>query len=353
MKNSGIVIRLTISFFLFLGLTTNLMAKQEGKKILLEKTFDINTDAHLLVEHEFGEVTCSNWDRNAIGIKITAHWKVKSESSVQKMLDKVEMEVYGDRNKVVVRCRPGHKQSNENNSLSLLLEIRMPRSINLEMRQKFGSAFVESLDGTAKLVSEYGTLQVEELNNTENKIRLEFGSGSLQHLTAGKVKVSYSSFELKTAGNISLVSEYSDIKISQKVKRLSIELTGGNLEVSKVANLKLEAEYSNADIDKLTHSAEIETAYGGVDVHYIGPDFTSLLIENEFGSVDLKIDESATFSFEAASEYGEISFPKKNANLSYQKKTNAGSTYLGVIGKGEARSKVTVESHYGSVSLSN
>lgn len=344
---------MTISFFLFLGFSTNVLAKQEGEKVLLEKTYNINTNAHLQVEHEFGKVICSNWEKEAISIKITAHWKVNSESQIQKMLNKVEMDVHGDRNQVSVSCRPGHRHSNEKNSLSLILEIRMPASISLDMKQKFGSAFVENLDGQAVLVSEYGTLQAENLNNTENKIRIEFGSGSLQHLTAGKVRVSYSSFELQTAGNISLVSEYSDISISHKVKSLSIEMTGGNLKVSKVSDIKLEAEYSNAKIDRLSDAATIETSYGGVSLKYVSPEFSTIEIENEFGSVDVKIDETASYIFEAESEYGEIRFPKKNADLSYQKKTSSESYFKGVIGKGTPQSKVSIENSYGSVSISN
>jgi hypothetical protein len=344
---------LTITLFFILGLAANAAAKQEGEKVIYEKTFDVNSDALLQVKHEFGKVICSNWEKEAISVKITAHWKVNKESNIQNMLDKVEMEVRGNRSEVFVSCRPGNRHSNEHNSLSLILEIRMPRSISLEMRQKFGSAFVESLDGPANLVSEYGTLQMEELNNNENKIRIEFGSGALQHLTAGKVKISYSSFELKTAGDLSLVSEYSDISISQKVKSLSVELTGGNLEVNKVAVLKLEAEYSNAEIDRLSDAATIESSYGGVDIRYVSPDFSTIEIENEFGSVDVNIDEAASYIFEAEAEYGEIHYPKKDADLSYQKRSNSENEFKGVIGKGEAKSKVSIESRYGSVNLSN
>jgi len=353
MKTSRIATFLTLSIFFFLGLTTQARPKIEGDKVLLEKTIEINADAVLRIEHEFGKVICSNWDRNAIGIKITAHWKVRSESSIPKMLDNIEMEVRGNKDEVVVRCRPGHKQNNDNNSLSLVLEIQMPKSISLELEQKFGSAFIETVDGPTIVSSEYGSLQMTALNNVENKVSVEFGSGSVQHLTAGKLKISYSEFELKTAGNISVASEYSSISISQKVKKLSVELEGGSLSVNKVADLQLEAEYSNADIDKLSHSAAIETGYGGVSINYVSPGFSSIDIENEFGSVDIRIDESASYSFVAESEYGEVSYPKRNAKLSYQKRTNSESYFKGIIGKGNPQSKVRIENSYGSVSITD
>lgn len=352
MKTSGIATFLMVSIFFF-GLSTQARPKTEGNKVLLEKVFEINTNAGLHIEHEFGKIICSNWDRNAIGIKITAHWKVNNESQIQEMLDKVQMEVHGNMNEVVVRCKPGGKQSNKHNSISLVLEVQMPKTIHLELSQKFGSAFIGTVDGAANISSEYGSLQMTALNNVNNKIRVEFGSGTLQHLTAGKINISYSSFELKTAGDISVSSEFSDFSVSQKVRNLAIELTGGNLEVSKVAELKLEAEYSNAEIDKLSDAAFIESGYGGVDIQNISPDFTTISVENEFGSVDLQIDESAVYTFEAEAEYGEISFPDKNADLSYQKRTTSKSTFKGVIGKGKPKSKVTIESRYGGVSISN
>jgi hypothetical protein len=353
MKTLRIATIIAATLFFVIGQTTNALAKKEGEKVLLEKTFDVNANASLEVDHEFGKVVCSNWDKDVIAIKVTAKWKAGDESQIQKMIDKVILDVHGDRNSVVVRCKPGHKHSKENNSMSLDIEIQMPKSISLELSQKFGFAFIETVDGPAVISSEYGSLQIGELNNTENKINVEFGDGSVKHLSAGNIKISYSEFKLETAGNISVRSEFSNITISQKAKSLSVELEGGNLTVNKVATLKLEAEYSNTEIDKLTRSADIETAYGGVNINYISPDFTTISIENEFGSVDLQIDESASYNFQAESEYGEIKFSEKNADLSYRKKTSSGSYFKGVIGKGEPQSEVNIESSYGSVSISN
>jgi len=353
MKTLRIATILAATLFFVVGQSANVLAKKEGEKILLEKTFEVNADANLEVDHEFGKVICTNWDKDEIAVKITAKWKGSDESRIQKMIEKVEIDVRGDRSSVKVRCKPGHKHSNQNNTLSLILEIQMPRSISLELSQKFGFALVETVDGPADISSEYGSLQINELNNAQNDISIEFGNGSIKHLTAGDVDISYSEFNLETAGNISLNSEFSNITISQKVKILSIELEGGNLTIKKVGELTLEAEYSNTEIDELYTSLDLETQYGGVEINYVSPDFTSISIENNFGSVDLTIDDEASYTFEAESEYGDISYPEKSATFSYKKNTSSGFTGQGKIGKGEPKSTVSIESHYGSVSISN
>ena len=324
-------------FLLSVGQANQLVAQQKSEKVIYENSFDVNANASLVVNQEFGKVVCSNWDKKTIAVKVTAHWKTRDASQAQKMIDKVELDVRGNQNEVVVQCNPGKQGSNENIKLSLDLEIFMPKSINLRLKQKFGFAFIETVDGSADISSEYGTLKINELNSAENKIRVAFGNGSVQHLTAGNIKISYSGFEMKTAGDISVRSEYSDLNITQKVRALRIDLEGGNLEAGKVAELILEAKYANAEIDELSQSMEIETAYGSVKVDYVSPDFQSISVENKYGSVDLKIDGAASYSFQAESHYGEIDYPERQANFSYKKKTNSGASFEGVIGQGEPR----------------
>lgn len=229
----------------------------------------------------------------------------------------------------------------------------MPKSISLELSQKFGFALVETVDGPTDISSEYGSLQISELNNTQNSINVEFGEGNVKHLTAGDVDISYSEFKLETAGKVSLNSEFSNISISQKVKTLSVDLEGGNMTINKVEKLTLESQYSNTEIDELYSLLSLESEYGGVEINYVSPNFTSISIENSFGSVELTIDEDASYTFEAESEYGSINYPEKMATFSYKKSTSSGFSGQGKIGKGEPKSTVSIESSYGSVSISN
>lgn len=353
MKTVRIATITVAMLFLIVGHTISARAGNDGEKVLLEKSFDINANAKLEIDHEFGEVICRNWDKNTISVRITAKYKAKSESQIQEMIDKVEMDVHGDKNNVVVHCRPGHKNSKGNSSLSLILEIQMPKTISLELSQKFGFAMVETIDGPTKISSEYGSIQLGELNNTNNKLQIEFGSGSVKHLTSGTVRIAYSDFELETAGTLSLESEYSNASISQKIKSLSADVEGGNLEINKIADLMLEAKYSNIEIDELSNSLSLETDYGSVEIDYVPPGFESLSIENEFGSVDIAIDEAAAYTFEAETEFGDIEFPDKNAEFSYKKKTSTSFSCQGSIGGSNPKSSVSIESNYGSVTISN
>jgi len=115
----------------------------------------------------------------------------------------------------------------------------------------------------------------------------------------------------------------------------------------------LEAQYSNIEIDELSNTLSLESEYGSVEIGYVPSGFESLSIENEFGSVDIVIDEAASFTFEAETEFGDIEFPDKNAEFSYKKKTSTDFSCQGVIGGGNPKSSVSVESNYGSVSISN
>lgn len=353
MKKVRIATTATTAILFFFILTSATMAQQDGKKVLLEKKIEIKSDARLIVDHEFGKVICTNWEQDAIAIKVTAKWKSGSDSHVQKIIDKVILDVHGDRNQVVAICKPGHKHGNGNNSFSLIMEIQAPVSIGLELEQKFGFALVETINGPADISSEYGSVQLGSLNNNQNKVDVEFGNGSADHITSGELNISYSEFELKTAGSIELNSEFSNTTITQKVKSLTAEVEGGNLTIDKIGDLNLDAQYTNIAIHALSNSLSMETEYGSVAVNYIAPDFESISIENEFGSVDLKIDQGASYRLSAESEFGDIQYPEENAHFSYKKRTAMEFECEGIIGGGDPKSVVSIESHYGSVRISN
>jgi hypothetical protein len=321
-------------------------------KVLAEKSFDVNKNAKLVVRHEFGNVTCSNWDKDVISVKITGKSETSNSEKAEKAFSRINWEVNGDRNEVYVECKiSGKGNGSKNPNVSVDLEIFLPKSAGLDFNHKFGNAYIEEAEGPAYVSSEYGSVKIHSLSSSESKLKVEFGSGKINHFGGSDMSVEYGKLTVGTAGNVSVRSEYSEF-YAEEVNDLDLESEGGNAKIGSVANLKGSSEFGNLDIKNLSQSIHVSTEYGSMVIRQVDEKFSNIHVVNEYGSAKIYIPESATYHIEAETEYGSFKYPESLANFTYKVISQGESTYKGIIGNGSnPTSKVTVSSEYGNLSI--
>lgn len=353
MKNVLIKVTATIFIFLFSGMMSNIYSEEWIDKVVVDKKFDVKPNAKLIIDHEYGNVRCVNWDKNEISVKVTVRVKTTDADKAAKIIDRVIADVDGSINKVEATCDL-NQNLHGNNKLQVMIDfdIYMPSTVSFELDQKFGTAYIESVTGPANISSEYGSLDIGSLSNTETNLELEFGQAIIKRIATGNIEVSYSSFKLIASENITIEAEYSDVIIDNATS-ISMELEGGNANIGIVDILTVKTNFSNLEVQQVNSSVVAETEYGSFTIAGVDKDFSSIVIKNEFGAVDVSIDKDANYSLDAKSEYGSIGYPEKLSDLSYKKVGHASTIIKGVVGKGtNPKSKLLIESEYGSVDIS-
>jgi hypothetical protein len=343
---------ISLLLLLVAGFTTKLSAKSETEKIVAEKTYKVNTNAQLIIDHEFGTLECKNWEKNEILVRITARIDSDNEEKIDRALSRVQYTLSGTADKVTLTCSLNNKGSNNRNAnVSVNVEVMMPRNVRLDVTHKFGSGYIGEVDGISKVVSEYGSMTIGGLNAPESKLKLSFGEGRLDRFGGGSIQISYSRFNLGQTTKATVNSEYSNITIDA-VEQLSLSAEGGDVEIGKVDRITGSSEFGSLKIDKLTTALDIRSEYGSLIVKGIESGFSDIVVQNSFGSAKLFIDANATYSIDAEAEFGSIEFPASIANLTYREKTTSTTRYKGVIGKDtQPGSSVKLFSEYGSISL--
>ena len=64
----------------------NILKAEDISRVLIEQTFDVSKNANLVVRHEFGSVKCTNWDKDAISIKLTARTNTSDQEQAEKAI---------------------------------------------------------------------------------------------------------------------------------------------------------------------------------------------------------------------------------------------------------------------------
>ncbi len=352
MKKVLIKVTATIFIFLFSGIISNLYSEEWTEKVVVDKKIEINKNAKLIIDHEFGNVRCKNWDQNAISVKVTIRVKTNDAQKAEKIINNVIVDVKGNRSEVVARCDLNQKKHGDKNvKVTIDFDIYMPETISLELEHQFGTAYIESVSGPTSISSEYGSLEIMSLSNTENDFEIKFGEANIKHISEGDLEIGYSQLELLNADIISIESEYSDISIDN-AKSISLELEGGNVTIDKVGKLDAESSFSNLEIQYISESLTAETNYGNLVIKNVDKDFSSITIDNEFGAVAVNIDKNAIYNLLAEGEYCSFTYPDEIANISYKKESHSSTLIKGVVGKGaNAKSTLNITSEYGSVNI--
>lgn len=330
----------------------SIQAANQTEKVIADEKFQVNDNATLGIEHKYGEVTIKNWDENAISVKVIVTMKDISEEKADRLLDKINVKVQGDRNGVIVESDISQKLfENSNNKLAINMNIYVPRNIQLEMEHMFGNAFVESVEGRAEISVQYGSIEIVSLLGENNELDLGFGSAEIEYFARGEIGVSYSELNVKKAEKLEVDAEYSDVEIDE-VGEIEIENEGGQIKIGSGSQIALSAKFTDVQVQKLSGTLIAETEYGNLNVSGIHKDFSSVQIENSFGSVLLAFEDGATYNLQAELELCSLDYPEKLADFSRKVTTTTDAIYEGVIGNGKgARASVSIISEYGGVTI--
>lgn len=330
-----------------------LSADDNIKKVLTEESFPVNADANLVVNHEHGSVICNNWEKDEISVTLIAHVKTSNNEKAEKAFSKISWEVKGNSNEVIVRSKLSGKSGGDSPNVWVDIEIYMPKSINLNFSHKFGKAYIENVDGTALVSSDYGAITINEITNPDSKFKVAYGDGQINSFMGNSLIAQYSKLTFDEAGDVSIKSEYSDVE-GDEVGNTLVKIEGGSLNLDEAISVKGSSSFSSINIDELQSSLNIETEYGSLNIDEMSETFTEVVVENNFGSVNIGIPESISYVFDAVATFGSIVYPESNANITYREKTTTKTILKGSIGnKSNTQSKVSLKSNYGSINITN
>lgn len=321
------------------------------EKVLYEKSFDVNKNPDLNIDHSFGNLKLKNWDKNEISVKITARAETSNQEKADKIFEYVVWDVNGSKSEVNASCKLSKKNNGHKDGLHFEMEIYAPETIVLNLKHQFGNAYMENVDGNATITSEYGSINIGTVSGTESKLKVSFGSGKIDEFGGGSIIVNYSKLDLGKAGATTLKLDYSDVT-ADAIKKTNLSLEGGSLVLGSTESIYGKSKFSNLEIEELSQSLNVETGYGNLDVRNIDKGFSDLTVKNSYGSAKLHIDEEATYSLEAETVHCSLDYPEYLANFTQREKSISTSYYKGVIGKGSTPSaKVYIESKYGGTRL--
>lgn len=349
MKTNFIKLIHIISFLALILAAYSITAQEASKNI--QKSFSVNRDATLKVDNQFGKIHCNVWDKNEVSIEVLIKTVASDTREAQRMLDRISVEITGNANRVdAITNISGKAPSAQKSSITIDYTFNMPRTINLDLTNKFGDVYVDENSGNSRISLDYGSLQVNNLRGNNQEIKMRFSKGIIGKAEKLNLEMSYSELRSDEISSLVIDSKFSTFEI-QNAGTIRQDSQYDTNRLGNLESVSAVAMFSTISIGSIREMLELDVKYGGCKVNEVGPQFRLISIKNSFGNVDVRIDPEASYSLEAESSFGSVIFPK-NAKVEISETSFSGKTYQGIVGKDvKTTRRVIIDTKNGNVSL--
>lgn len=303
---------------------------QASEKVkTISKTYAADTNDKLSISNQYGKVVVNTWAKKEFRIDIEIKSYESSDSKAQEQLDAVSISESKQGDLVSFKTNIDKRNiswwsrtkngKEEKRGVQVNYVVHMPVKNPLDLTNRYGSTVLPDLEGPLSINSSYGSLTAQTLNNPANRVKVSYGSASIEGYSSGMLDVSYGSLKLASADKLS-----ADIR------------------------------YSSAKIGKLTSGGNLDLAYGDCKVESVDKSIRSLIINSSYSGLTMRIDEAANFNFDVTVSYAGFNFNDDRVNIISKtpdenaKGWNPTKNYKGTYGKG-SESRVIIKSNYGGV----
>jgi hypothetical protein len=265
----------------------------------------------------------------------------------------IRVDMHGSGSEVVAKTNisDDFKSNNDNTSMEIDYMVYMPETVSLSLENKFGDIYIEYVRGPANIDLSYGNLEAINLSNQENNLEIKFSKASIDTITGFIAELKYSEFIVDYSKRMNAESKFSTIRV-EKVTSAEIDSQYDTYTIGDMQSAEIHSEFSTIKITKLLKHINIDSKYGSIQVKYIAPGFAEAEIYNEFGDLELGLDEEASYQLDATVKLGSLSYPKENASLVKESEDYTTTTYRGVIGTNKSTaSRIYIESSNAGVTI--
>ena len=350
------------TIFFALILSAGLLA-QNGEDLTKEinKEFPVNPNTQLQLINKYGDIDIINSNDAKISIKVVVKVNGRDKNNSQDMLNMVQIEITqeGDIIKAVTNISEDFGKyfrgfHNGGEGLQIKYSVSMPKTVPLNLSNKYGNVFIDELVSTSTIDVKYGKLTANKILHDSRqpltKIYLSYSNGSIQETKWIEADIKYSKIIINESKALAIMSKYSKLSITNGSSVVS-DSKYDTYEITKLVNFVTTAAYGHFNINELSGKLQVDSKYTDVIVDHISPGFELIKVNNSYGTFKLGIDPAASYKINGYSKYCNIVYPENNARVNRSNENNE-MKVNGIVGNSQnAKAEVTVSSSYGNIRL--
>ena len=328
------------------------------KEKTIKKEFNVNADALLKINNDYGNLNITSWNENRIVIEVHIKTNGDNQEKVQKKLDEISVDFEASSTLVSARTTYGQQKSNwgwnwgKNNNVNMQINytIKLPIKNSVNLDNDYGNIILDRIDGHAKINCDYGRLEIGELHGRNNQLNFDYTSKStIGYINSGEIEADYSGFTIEKAGNLIINTDYTNATIDN-MENLEYAGDYGNLSVGEANNIQGNGDYVTIKLGTIHGNVDLVSDYGSIRIAELAEDAGNVSIRTDYTGIKIGYNANYHFDFDITTSYSGVSGKDDfEINISTEKSNN--KHYEGYYGSANSGNKVTLNSDYGGISF--
>ncbi|MFA7687041.1 MAG: hypothetical protein WCY25_04150 [Moheibacter sp.] len=315
---------------------------------VIEKSFQVDSNAQFSINNKYGNVTMTTWDKNLIEIRVEIKVDGRDSKAVKKRFDGISVAFNGTASSVTATTHVADVKGINKTNISIHYTVRLPKTNNINIENRYGNLFLDETKGNLNIDLKYGNLTFGKLHNPINYLRLAYVTNAkIDYVKAAQIDAAYSKLDLTRAEVLRLNVDYTDVNLGH-INDLINQMDYGNLNISKVDKVSSVADYTNIKLGTLTHSLVASGDYGTLSIKRIQQGFEKLIIDSDYASLNVGIEAAAGYSVTANMKYGKLIYPS-NVQMAKKIEKSTSSYYEGKTSN--ASGSIAINMSYGSAKI--
>jgi len=302
MKNLTIKGILVVSIILS-GLLQNVQAQK------LEKKYNLQSNSVFMLRSTKSNVKIENNDKKTLEILYSVESEDKEETEKIKKGIHFEFETKDSIISLLTKIDESVKQM----KFKIYIDVKMPSSLHLNLKNMYGSVEIDKLTSTSTLVVKYGSFKANSLmfGNTKPRtlVALAYSSGIIENTDWVQLDVAYSRLEVKNSRAVVIKSKYSKLMFDQAETIVSDSKYDNSFEIDNVKNFAVIGKYSKYEIESLSGLLDADLKYSDIHIDNVSKSFSEITAKIKYGNAKIEISENASYTIDGEAHYGKVSTP--------------------------------------------
>jgi len=352
----AIVTLLLVPSFIFS--LTNDDAKEKKEKVI-KKEYTVNANATLSIDNSYGNIDIVTWNENRVEIEVTITTTSNNEEKAQKKLDDISVEFSATTDYVSAKTKFNKSKSsswwnwgkNNNVNMEINYVIKLPITNNVDLENNYGSINLDKLEGHAKIDCDYGQITTKELMADDNDINFDYTNNSyFEYIKSGKINADYSSYTVAKTKQLDISADYTNSHI-EVAENVNYNCDYGNIKIDSANSITGKGDYLTTVFGDVYKSVQLKADYGSIKIKNMTANAGNVLIDSDYAGITIGFDPNYNFKFNLDLQYASL---RNKGDLEIIKQIEKSNTksYAGYYGNNNTSNTITINSDYGSVSLS-
>jgi len=332
----------------------------------LNRDFGTTANGMVALYNQYGKLNVKTWNENRVKIDITIVVNATDQRAADRIFDRIKINFtntagYVKAETMIEKCNGCW----DNGDFRINYDVYMPVGNQLDLKNKYGNAYVANLNGKLTAEIKYGDLRTETLQNDADlslgygkanilSVRNLYGQVSYGQLSVGasndvQMDTKYSEIRCDRANALRLTSKYDDFNLGA-IDDLRLQTKYADVKVNETRLAFVTASYTDVAIEHAHEVVDVNLTYGNLKVANLDKNFQSFNAVSKYTDINVMVETGAVYRFDGEGSYTDFHYPK---TMTPRQHLEDGSMnkLVGYMGNANAKGLVKVRMGYGDLML--